>query len=165
LGFSALLQPLYNTQGWLHISAGRSDRYLRWGLVGSLVIVLGFIAGLPYGPIGVAIAYTTAIWVIIVPCMWYAGGSAGIHVIDIFAAVGKSIVAGLGCIICSFVLHEHILIFNDIYISLLVGLFSICITYCLFLLALYRDLSPWRQVSDVVVTFIRPSVRKSPATG
>jgi O-antigen/teichoic acid export membrane protein len=165
LGFSALIQPLYNTQGWLHISAGRSDRYLRWGLIGSFVIVLGFVAGLQYGPLGVAVAYTVATWAITFPCMWYAGRSAGIRASDIFGAVGKNIAAGLGSIAISIILLEHILIFKATWVNLLTGLCGVCVTYSAFLLFLYRDLSPWHQVADVVATFIRPIVRKSPVTG
>jgi O-antigen/teichoic acid export membrane protein len=162
LGVSALIQPLYFTQGWLHISAGRSDRYLRWGLAGSLVIVLGFVMGLPYGALGVAVAYAITSWVIIFPCMWYAGRSAGIRVGDIFAAVSKNILAGLGSIAISIVLLEHVLLFKASWVNLLVGLCSVCMTYSLFLLLLYRNLTPWHQVVDVAVTLIRPIVRKSP---
>jgi PST family polysaccharide transporter len=165
LGISGLIQPLYNTQGWLHISAGRSDRYLRWGLVGSLVIVLGFIVGLPYGPHGVAVAYSVTLWAIIVPCMSYAGRSAGIRVSDIFAAIGKNIAAGLGSIASSIYLVEHVLIFKATWINLLAGLSVVCVTYSVFLLVLYRDLSPWHQVADVVMTLIRPIVRKPPVKG
>lgn len=164
LGISALIQPLYYTQGWLHISAGRSDRYLRWGLVGSLVIVLGFMVGLPYGPLGVAVAYSVTLWAIIVPCMWYAGRSAEIRVSDIFAAVSKNIVAGLCSITCSIVLLKHILIFKATWVNLLVGLCSVCVTYNVFLLVLYRDLSPWHQFADVVVTFIWSIMRKLPVS-
>jgi len=90
LGFSALIQPLYFTQGWLHMSSGRSDRYLRWGVVASFLIVVGFLVGLPHGPIGVAAAYAVVTWAIIVPCMWYAGNSAGIRTGDIFGYIRYS---------------------------------------------------------------------------
>ena len=165
LGFSALIQPLYYTQGWLHISAGRSDRYLRWGLFSSFVIVIAFIVGLPYGPLGVAVAYTLATWAIIFPCMWYAGRSAGIQVNDIFGAVGKNIAAGLISIAISIVLLEHILILKSTWGNLILGLCSICLNYSVFLLLFYRNLSPWRQINDVVKVLIQPIVRKRDVAG
>lgn len=160
LGISGLIQPLYFTQGWLHVSAGRSDRYLRWGITGSSIIVLAIIAGLKYGPFGVAIAYTVATWGIILPCMWYAGRSAGIRVDEIFSAVGRNIAAGLGSIIISIYLLKQVLFTEGIAANLLVGLCSICITYNLFLLIMYRNLSPWRQVIDVAMTLLRPIISK-----
>lgn len=165
LGISALIQPLYFTQGWLHISAGRTDRYLRWGFVGSLIIVVGFLVGLPYGAFGVAVAYAVVSWVIIVPCMWYAGGSAGIRIGEIFTAVGKNIASGLGCIALTVILFKQGMFSQDIWTNLLVGLGSICLTYSMFLLIFYRNLKPWRQVIDVAITFIRPIMRKPSAVG
>jgi len=162
LGFSALVQPLYFTQGWLHVSSGRSDRYVRWGIANSVFVVLGFVVGLPYGPFGVAMSYAIVSWITIVPCMWYAGGSAGIGVSEIFAAVGRNIAAGLGSIGVSFMLLEHVIIPKTTWAQLFVGLSSVVITYCLFLLVLYRDLSLWRSLISVAVAFKQPIARKSP---
>jgi hypothetical protein len=97
--------------------------------------------------------------------MSYAGRSAGIRVSDIFAAIGKNIAAGLGSIASSIYLVEHVLIFKATWINLLAGLSVVCVTYSVFLLVLYRDLSPWHQVADVVMTLIRPIVRKPPVKG
>lgn len=159
LGFSALIQPLYHTQGWLHISAGRGDRYFKWGFIGSFFIVLGILAGLPYGPLGVAIGYTVATLTIIIPCMWYAGGSAGISVVDIFGAVYRNILAGLGSIAFLVILFKHVVHFEIIWINLLVGLCGVGVTYSLFLLILYRNLDPWYQIMDIIQTLIRPDTQ------
>jgi hypothetical protein len=69
----------------------------------------------------------------------------------------------LGSIAISIFLLQHVLLFKTIWVNLLVGLCSICITYSVFLIVLYRNLSPWHQVADVAVTLIRPIVRKPPA--
>ena len=57
LGISALIQPIYNTQGWLHVSIGRTDRAFRWGLVGSAAIIASFFVGVPFGALAVASCY------------------------------------------------------------------------------------------------------------
>ncbi len=54
LGISALIQVVLNTNGWLHVSIGRTDRMFRWGIFASFFIVVSFFIGLPYGAIGVA---------------------------------------------------------------------------------------------------------------
>jgi PST family polysaccharide transporter len=153
LGISALIQPLYFTQGWLHISAGRSDRYLRWGLVGSCIIVVGFLVGLPHGPLGVAAAYSVVTWAIVAPGMWYAGNSAGIAGRDIFRAVYKNILAGIAGIACTFFLLEHVFLPTGAWTHLLAGLAVIAVSYNMTILALYRNLNPWREIIQVFVSF------------
>ena len=149
LGISALIQPLYYTQGWLHISAGRSDRYLRWGLIGSPLIVLAFLIGLPYGPIGVATAYSIVTWLILAPCLWYAGLSAGIKFNKIAEAVGKNISAGVSSIAISFFLLKHVPVFNTTWGNLLIGFCYLTLTYLVFLLLFYRNFDAFRQIIDV----------------
>jgi PST family polysaccharide transporter len=68
---------VYGTHGWLHLSLGRADRWLRWGIVELLVTVACFAAGLPFGAIGVAAAYTLSFYLLTGPGLWYAGRPAG----------------------------------------------------------------------------------------
>ena len=161
LGISALIQPLYFTQGWLHVSAGRGDRYLRWGVISSILIVLSFIVGLPYGPVGVAIAYAAVTWAIIVPCMWYAGRSAGIELKFIFNAVSKNIASGLGSIAISYVLLDNYQFFETALGNLIVGFCIIFLTYIVLILLIYRDLSVFHQVFNVARVIFPGSNRKT----
>jgi PST family polysaccharide transporter len=57
LGISALVQPVSNTTGWLFISQGRTKELFRWGVIGSGISLLSFVVGLPWGGLGVALAY------------------------------------------------------------------------------------------------------------
>jgi PST family polysaccharide transporter len=157
LGIAALVQPLYFTQGWLHMSAGRSDRYLRWGLVASGLTVLGFLIGVPYGPIGVAASYAVVSWAIIAPCMWYAGHSAGISARDIFGAVYKNLLAGIGSIVAAILLIEHTLELKGAWANLLWGFLIVGLAYCLLLLSLYRSLSPLRELLTIARAFTKGS--------
>jgi len=83
------------TLGWLHVAAGRSDRWMRWGLFSALCQVIALAAGLPFGPIGVAIAYTIVMFGLAVPALAYAGRPLGIGVKDVLQAVGPQTAAGL----------------------------------------------------------------------
>ncbi len=94
LGISALLQPLYSTQGWLQASLGRTDR-LRWGLVSSALIVASFFLGLPYGAKGVALAYSCTIVIITWPCQRYALRGTLITLRDVLGAIGGPAVFSL----------------------------------------------------------------------
>jgi PST family polysaccharide transporter len=58
LGYCALIQPLSATTGWLFISQHRTDEFAAWGIFVAITCVAAFVAGLPWGAIGVAAAYT-----------------------------------------------------------------------------------------------------------
>lgn len=76
LGFAGLLQPLNNPAGWLFISQGRSGDFMRWGIITALTSVLAFIVGLPYGALGVAIAYAVSEY-LRTPFLWLYIGKTG----------------------------------------------------------------------------------------
>ena len=58
LGLAALLQPISVVTNWLFISQGRSGAYALWGAFNAAVCAVAFCVGLPWGPIGVAAAYS-----------------------------------------------------------------------------------------------------------
>ena len=64
---------LYYTHGWIHLSLGHADRWLRWGIVEFAVTVSLFIAALHWGSVGIAFAWTISFWILTFPAFWYAG--------------------------------------------------------------------------------------------
>jgi PST family polysaccharide transporter len=64
---------LYNSHPWIHYSLGKANRALRWGVIEVAATVLLFLLGLPWGPVGVAFAWTLSAWLLTVPAFWYAG--------------------------------------------------------------------------------------------
>ncbi|TIP78169.1 MAG: lipopolysaccharide biosynthesis protein, partial [Mesorhizobium sp.] len=67
---------LNNPAGWLFISQGRSGDFMRWGIITALTSVLAFIVGLPYGALGVAIAYAVSEY-LRTPFLWLYIGKTG----------------------------------------------------------------------------------------
>ena len=92
-GIGAMI--LYGTHSWIHLSIGRADRWFRWGIIEFAVTFLLFIAGLPWGPVGIAVAWTVSFWIMIIPAMWYAGRPIGLGVSPILSCVWRYIVAAL----------------------------------------------------------------------
>jgi len=64
---------LYYMHGWIHLSIGRADRWFRWGMIEAGITFLLFIVGLPWGPVGVAVAWTVSFFLLTGPAFWYAG--------------------------------------------------------------------------------------------
>ena len=78
-GFSiaALCIPLAGASTWLFQTQGRGKDWLFASLLGSCITVASFVAGLPFGPVGVAIAYSVAGLFIGVPILYYFAGRQG----------------------------------------------------------------------------------------
>lgn len=71
LVIAALIAPVAGTRGLVLISHGFSGRYFYWGLFNAILIVTSFIVGLPFGIEGVATAYAVAVYVILIPSLFY----------------------------------------------------------------------------------------------
>ena len=99
LAIGGLLQPIYNTQAWLHLAVGRSDRVFIWGLIGTPIIVCSFLIGLIWGINGVALCYSMAIIITTVGSLSYAGQSAGLSFWKMLSVVFRPIISCIAAVI------------------------------------------------------------------
>lgn len=86
---------LSSTACWIHLSIGRPERWLRWTIVESATTGLLFIAALPWGPAGIAVAWSVSYWILLIPAFWYAGQPIGFGVSSLVAAVWRYVIAAL----------------------------------------------------------------------
>jgi PST family polysaccharide transporter len=77
LGIAGLQQVMTSTIGWLYISQGRGGGFFQIGVFGAVTTVAAFVAGLPWGPVGVAAAYAITDYLVRLPVIWAATGRAG----------------------------------------------------------------------------------------
>jgi O-antigen/teichoic acid export membrane protein len=98
-GIGAML--IYSAHGMIHLSIGTTVRYFRWGIIEVTVTCLMFFLGLPWGPMGIALAWTASYWLLTIPAFWYAGRPIQLGITPILAAIWKyllaSLVAGCAC--------------------------------------------------------------------
>lgn len=83
------------TWSWIHLSLGRGDRCLRWGIIEFAVTGSMFLVALPWGPAGIAVAWTVSTWVLAIPAFWYAGRPIGFAVTPFVAAVWRYVLSAL----------------------------------------------------------------------
>ena len=83
------------TLGWLHVAAGRSDRWMRWGFFSAVFQLAALLIGVPFGLIGVATAHAIATFCLFLPALVYAGQPFGIGTRDVLRVVGPQMVAAL----------------------------------------------------------------------
>lgn len=97
-GIGAML--IYYLHGWIHLSIGRADRWLRWGIFEIGVTFLLFLLGLPWGPVGIAVAWSASFWILAIPSFWYAGRPIEFGVAPVIAVVWRYVLAALfsGCL-------------------------------------------------------------------
>jgi len=88
-------QVVERSLGWLHVAAGRPDRWMRWGIVSCAVQVVAILCGLPFGAMGVAISYTACIYVLFVPAIVYAGQPLQIGLRHLMHAIGPQLIGSL----------------------------------------------------------------------
>jgi PST family polysaccharide transporter len=74
---AALSIPLAQASTWLFTSQGRGRDMLIAQSVNACVIVLSFVTGLRYGPVGVAIAFSVSSLVVRVPVLYFMVGRRG----------------------------------------------------------------------------------------
>jgi len=87
----AVLAPL----GWLLSARGLVSRGLKLAFVLGPLLVLGYTAGLHWGPIGVAISYSTVMMISVVPLIAWAAQGTGVSVPDLLLALGRPVLSGV----------------------------------------------------------------------
>jgi PST family polysaccharide transporter len=98
---------LYSTNGWIHLSIGRPDRWLRWSIVEFLCTAGLFLILLPWGPRGIALAWTVSFFVLMLPAFWYAGKPIGLEVSSVLSVIWKFFVASVFAGILTAWLVQH----------------------------------------------------------
>jgi len=97
------------TLGWLHITAGRPERWRNWGVLNCIATLVALGCGLPFGALGVATAYAVLTSLLFIPALVYAGKPLGIRIGDILRTVGPQVVTALGTAAVGFLVRHTLL--------------------------------------------------------
>ena len=81
----AILNPL----GWLMNAMGLVGRGLRIALVLAPTMIVGYVIGLPYGPKGVAIAYSSVMAAAVIPLLAWCVHDTSISLRDVFHVISR----------------------------------------------------------------------------
>jgi PST family polysaccharide transporter len=148
LAIGALLQPLYNTQAWLHLAVGRSDRGLKWGVIGTPIIVTSFLLGLIWGIKGIAFCYSMAIIVTTIGSLFYAGSSAGLSFCKMLSAVFRPI---LSCVATVIIITIVTIIIDrqSHMVSLVTKGMGFVALYAICLLLMYNGTKPMNDLVNI----------------
>jgi O-antigen/teichoic acid export membrane protein len=159
-GISIGIMFIYGTQGWLHLSLGRPDRWFRWGVFEAIATSLFFIAGLPFGIAGVAIGYSLSFFILVGPCLQFAGKPINLQLSTIFSAIWRYFAAALAAGSISyfifyrldvvFSLFTHLHVFFRIILSS-----TLCLTlYLILIVLLYQSFNPIKQFIAIALQML-----------
>ena len=100
--------------GWIHVSLGHPDRWVRWGIFEWAVTCSLFFAGLRWGPQGVAVAWSVSFWVLTLPAIWYAGRPIGLGVGPVIAAIWRYIAAASAAGVVSYLILRRLRVLDQL---------------------------------------------------
>lgn len=95
LAVFAFVEPVASLLATLMTARGLPGRLVRWRLISAVVIAASLFAGLPWGPLGVAAAYSLSGFLVRTPLfIWYAASHFEVRPSRLFASVGVPILSG-----------------------------------------------------------------------
>lgn len=97
-----LIFGIINPLGWLLMSLGMVGRSLKIALVIAPLVIAGYVAGLPYGPKGVALGYSVSMTLWVIPHIVWCVHGTGISVRDMGRAVGQPLLSGVAAAVLAF---------------------------------------------------------------
>jgi PST family polysaccharide transporter len=102
-----LIFGIINPLSWLLLSIGLQERSLKIALVIAPLVSCAYLVGLPYGPNGVALAYSAAMTLWVVPhVIWCLHGTV-ISVRDLLLAAGRPFLSGAVAALVAVVIESY----------------------------------------------------------
>ncbi len=92
---TVLILALINPLGWLLLSLGMVGRNLIVDLVLGPIVIVGCVVGLPYGPVGVALGYSTALTLWFIPHIAWCVHGTVVSLRDIYRTARRPLLSGL----------------------------------------------------------------------
>ncbi len=125
LSVAGLLQTTNSPANWLFLSQGRTREYMRWGFFSASASVLAFACGLPFGPVGVACAYSVS-ECLRTPILWWLVGRSGpVGHRDVMKVIGPHFAGAVASVAAAYLLHRWLVA------HFVVSLWDLAACFCL----------------------------------
>jgi PST family polysaccharide transporter len=134
----------------LMISLNKQKRSLRIALVLSPLVIGGYAAGLPYGPRGVAICFSTVMTMWLIPHILWCVQGTGVSLKDIMTTITRPIIAALVAAILAQAFISYWLAALSDLSRLLLGIASFSTVYAAVLLAFASQRELYSDVFRVI---------------
>jgi PST family polysaccharide transporter len=154
IALRGIFQVVEASQGWLHLSIGRADRWRNWGFVTVVVQLAAAVGGLPFGTTGVAVAVVVASLLIATPSITYAGRPIGIGIALVVRAVSPQLIGAISTAAGGWWLQTTILAHCSSFVRIVLST-SFCIfVYLVTVVGVFRLTQPikiaWAVAQDLL---------------
>ncbi|MFG0263177.1 MAG: lipopolysaccharide biosynthesis protein [Novipirellula sp. JB048] len=95
LAITGFIQPTASLRGLVMLSRKRGKAYLLWGALNALSVTLGFLIGIWWGAVGVALGYAVANYTILYPSLLIAFHSTPVMKTDFFLPILRPATAAI----------------------------------------------------------------------
>jgi O-antigen/teichoic acid export membrane protein len=95
MAIAAFIRPAAATTGVVTITCGHSRRFFWLGLFSSLALVIFFLAGIPWGPAGIASAHIWSVYLYLLPVLYWNFKDTPVTVGLFFSSIAKPVLASL----------------------------------------------------------------------
>ena len=109
LAWRGIPHSVERTMGWLHVAAGRIDRWMRWGIIAMFAQLIAILSGVSYGPVGVSVALVICSFILFIPAVAYSGRPLGVTVMDVVSTVWRPLATSLLAAVIGFALRFTLL--------------------------------------------------------
>jgi PST family polysaccharide transporter len=151
IALRGIFQVIEGSQGWLHLSIGRADRWKNWGIVSLVVQFVALLGGLPFGATGVAVAVVITSLLIAVPSISYAGRPIGIGAALVIRAVGPQLIGAIVTVAAGWWLHANALTDYSSFVRILLSAGFCTGIYLILVVGLFRLTEPIKVAGTIVL--------------
>jgi len=150
IALRGIFQVVEMSQGWLHLSIGRADRWRNWGIVSLAVQIVAVLGGLPFGATGVAVASVIASILIAFPSINYAGRPIGVGSALVIRSVGPQLIGAIGAAAGGWLLQMTVLAHWSSLVRIVSSATSCACIYLIVVVGLFRLTAPLKLAGTVV---------------
>jgi O-antigen/teichoic acid export membrane protein len=105
---AVLVFGVINPVVWVLWSSGRHMRSLKISLVIAAIIIVACLAGLPYGPKGVAIGFSAAMVLWLIPHLVWCLYGMTITPLDLFWAASRPLLSAIVAVVLAYAAHSYL---------------------------------------------------------
>jgi O-antigen/teichoic acid export membrane protein len=155
IALRGIFQVVEMSQGWLHLSIGRADRWRNWGVISLAVQVAAVLAGLPFGPTGVALAGVVASMLLAIPSIIYAGRPIGIGSTLVIRAVAPQLTGAITAAATGWLLQLTVLAHWSSLLRIVASAALCACIYLLVVVGVFRRTKPLMIARSLVESRLR----------